>query len=422
MASPAVVGTRVQALETTQRAIEENRPWYQAVLLRAETAEAAVGETSTGVVIEGFRVLVNAVNVDAVKPVCVVLSALFEAAKGATAAREELLDLLSYCVLITSIVLDNARAPELPAHIQKALQQVTVEMTNIHHAASQFDAKASRSSPWRRLRLHARDRSRIETHRTTLEDILATATSAAALSAAADASAIRSMLIPFSTPGRMARVPHEARLRPSSHVERPALLSEIVPKLTAADASSRPYVLFGMGGAGKTMLASSVVRNPDVLDHFTGGIFWLRVGRAGETHPLALLEGLAAKVIVSPTGPRNFSSEDEVVRSLTAAILEDGLPRLVVVDDVWERDMVDVLSRTGLRLLVTTRVRAAVAMDGGCTEVGSMNQVEARQLLKSRSGAVALPEREADQVAEECGRLPLALAIAGSLPCVTNSP
>ncbi|CAM9102671.1 unnamed protein product, partial [Sphacelaria rigidula] len=199
-------------------------------------------------------------------------------------------------------------------------------------------------------------------------------------------------------------------------------VSEIVSHLTAPDASSTPYALFGMGGAGKTTLASSVVRNPDVRKHFQGGIFWLTVGRGGESQLLALLEGLAAKVIVSPTGLRDFNSEEEVVRSLTAAISEDKLPRLVVVDDVWQQDIVDILRLTGLRLLVTTRVRAVVAMDGGCTEVGSVSLVEARQLLKSKSGAVALPEREADKVAEECGRLALALAIAGSLPCVTKSP
>ncbi|CAM9843488.1 unnamed protein product, partial [Sphacelaria rigidula] len=239
----------------------------------AETAEAAAGETATEVVIEGFRVLVNAANVDAVKPAFVVLRALFEAVKGATAAREALLDLLSYCVLITSIVLDNARAPELPAHIQMALQQLRVEITNIHNTANHFDDKASCSWPWRRLRLHTRDRRRIKMHRTTLEEILAAATSAAALSITADASAVRTIFTHSSTAGGMAEVPYEARSRPSSYVERPALVSGIVSDLTAADASSDPYVLFGMGGAGKTMLASSVVRNPDVRKHFKGGIF-----------------------------------------------------------------------------------------------------------------------------------------------------
>ncbi|CAM9271660.1 unnamed protein product, partial [Sphacelaria rigidula] len=177
-----------------------------------------------------------------------------------------------------------------------------------------------------------------------------------------------------------------------------------------------------MGGAGKTVLASSVVRNPDVRKHFRGGIFWLNVGRAGKTQLVALLGGLAAKMIATPSGPRNFNSVDDVVQSLSAVATENDLRLLVVVDDVWQREIVDVLVPTGVQLLVTTRVRGVVAVDGGCTEVGSVTQAEARQLLKSKSGAVVLPEREADQVAEECGRLALALAIAGSLPCVIRSP
>lgn len=183
------------------------------------------GETATEVVIEGFVLLVNAVNVDAVKPACVVVKSLFEAVRGATVAREELQDLLSYCVLILSIVLDNALASDLPAHIQMALQKVTDEVTNIHDTAKQFDTRVSCFLPRRRLRLHARDRSKIVTHRTTLQDILITATSAAAFSAAADASTLRTMLTHPSVPGDMARVPPEARSRSSSHVERTVLVS-----------------------------------------------------------------------------------------------------------------------------------------------------------------------------------------------------
>ncbi|CAM9478134.1 unnamed protein product, partial [Sphacelaria rigidula] len=125
----------------------------------------------------------------------------------------------------------------------------------------------------------------------------------------------RTMVTQPSVPGGLANIPTEARSSPSGYVERSDLVSEVVSSLTAANASSAPYVLFGMGGAGKTVLASSVVRNRDAREHFRGGIFWLSVGRAGENQRLALLEGLAAKMIVAPMGSRNFNSEDEAVRS-----------------------------------------------------------------------------------------------------------
>ena len=64
------------------------------------------------------------------KPACIAAKSLFEAVRGATAAREELLDLLSYCVLILSIVLDNALVSDLPAHVKMALQQLTEKIVS----------------------------------------------------------------------------------------------------------------------------------------------------------------------------------------------------------------------------------------------------------------------------------------------------
>ncbi|CAN0586024.1 unnamed protein product [Laminaria digitata] len=34
-----------------------------------------------------------------------------------------------------------------------------------------------------------------------------------------------------------------------------------------------------MGGGGKPVLASAVVREQSMRGHFRGGIFWMRVGR-----------------------------------------------------------------------------------------------------------------------------------------------
>eukprot|EP00752_Nemacystus_decipiens_P005303 g4810.t1 len=107
---------------------------------------------------------------------------------------------------------------------------------------------------------------------------------------------------------------------------------------------------------------------------------------------------------------------------LTRIVSEDARPRLVVLDDVWEREIVDTLQATGLQLLVTKRRTSVVAVEGGRTDVGNMNRREAREVLKKKSGAVALPESEADQVAEACGWHALTLAIAGSLRSVTDSP
>lgn len=389
-----------QALEQTRKALEENRPWYQALTLQAETAEADAGETVTGVVVKRVTLLVDAANVDALRPVCVGLNVLFEAVKGATAAREELLDLLSYCVLITSIILDNAREPELPTHTRTALEQVGVEVKDINEIGKEFDAKMKCSLPCRRLRLHARDRKRIERHSTRLKNTFDTATPAAAFSAAGD---VNAMQCDFDTMMRppapcMAKVPTAAVALPSSYVERASLVSEVVSNLTGADAASAPYVLIGMGGGGKTVLASSVDRNKEMQKHFRQGIFWVRVGRGGKDQLQALIEGLAREVSVAPTVPHQLNSLDGVIRHLTAVVAEDTLPRLVVLDDVWEREVVNALQPARLQLSVTKRHSSVVAVEGGRTVVENMENGEARELLKKKSGAVAVPETEANQV------------------------
>ncbi|CAN0081232.1 unnamed protein product, partial [Ectocarpus sp. 6 AP-2014] len=98
-----------------------------------------------------------------------------------------------------------------------------------------------------------------------------------------------------------------------------------------------------MGGAGKSLLASSVVRDKEVRKHFRQGAFWLRVGPGGEDQLQALFEGLARKAIPAAKLPQRFNSVDEVIQHLAVLVAEDTVPRLVVLDDVWERTVVDTL-------------------------------------------------------------------------------
>ncbi|CAN0416302.1 unnamed protein product, partial [Ectocarpus sp. 13 AM-2016] len=93
-------------------------------------------------------------------------------------------------------------------------------------------------------------------------------------------------------------------------------------------------------------------------------------------------------------------------------------PRLVVLDDVWEREVVDTLKLTGLQLLVTTRDRSVVSMPGECVEVGDMEENEALEVLRVGCGAsknLELPRAEALQVVGDCGNLPLSLGLAAPL-------
>eukprot|EP00752_Nemacystus_decipiens_P007809 g6974.t1 len=305
--------TLTEALEQTRKVIDEKRTWYEALVLRKQTAEAHAGETASGVitsqVVDGFSFVVNAVNVDLLRPVCFGLEEFFAAVKGATAAREELIDLLSHCVSITSIVLNQALLADLPEHIMRALRGVEAEIKAINGNARLFDTKTGCSLPCRRLRLHAKDREEIQGHRVRLQEILNLATQAAVFDTNAVARqtqvAVADMLQGPPAPD-MARIPKAALPLPKCYVARTSLLDDVVKLITASDSLRAPHALFGMGGSGKT--------------------------------------------------------------------------------------------------------------------VGDLTKAEARDLLMKQSGAAHLPEAEGNKVAEECGWLALALAIAGSLPSIRRNP
>lgn len=179
---------------------------------------------------------------------------------------------------------------------------------------------------------------------------------------------------------------------PASYVERNSLISEVVGNLTAANAPRSPYVLQGSAGVGKTVLASALVRNEEVRKRFGRGIFWFDVGHHGNLKLPALVQRLAREMDVVS---ENMGGLDDCVRDIAFAVARDNsVPRLLVLDDVWHEEVVDALRPTGLQILVTTRLASV----GRGMIVGDMEDGEARELLRKKSGAVALPAPEANQV------------------------
>eukprot|EP00903_Cladosiphon_okamuranus_P016596 g15309.t1 len=78
---------------------------------------------------------------------------------------------------------------------------------------------------------------------------------------------------PPSLPERAA-VPAGALALPSSYVER-AAVQEVADGLTNPEKPRTPYTVVGMGGGGKSVLASAVVRRSSVREHFLGGLLEL---------------------------------------------------------------------------------------------------------------------------------------------------
>eukprot|EP00752_Nemacystus_decipiens_P017370 g15565.t2 len=410
-----------QDIEEAQRLLAGNKPWT--AFLRAGIR--ARGEwndcpESVGEALEWMATatvgLLDVASVGPLTPACKAFRALIEAAEGVTEVTEFLVELIAWSAYLVSVFIEHRTHMGDLAPVTQPLDEF-VSTTN--ELAKRAKVLASRRK-CAALLCYRRDAKTIEGFDTKLRRVWTDIRGVTILDTQMAVHRLEQTLRPQPTPV-MAHIPAAALPLPSSLVERAGLVSEVVSRLTGPVAGA-PYVLTGIGGGGKTVLASSVVRTEKIREHFRQGICWVRVGRGGKGQLQALFEGIAREMISAPTIQRQFNSVDDVIQRLTEVVSEDTRPRLIVLDDVWEREVVDRLQATGLQLLVTTRRSSVVAVAGGRTDVGNMDRAEARELLKKKSGALALPGFEADQVAEACGWHALTLAIAGSLRSVTDSP
>lgn len=202
----------------------------------------------------------------------------------------------------------------------------------------------------------------------------------------------------------MARVPEGAgKSRVADiYVERNSYLEEVVQGITqdVGGISSAPWVVVGMGGAGKSVLAASVVRNTDTRQHYRQGIFWVSVGQHKKEQLVALFLPLVWAMRQAATDhqyavPSSFENPESLAAHLRAVTEATPRPRLVVLDNVWEREVVDFLMETGLNLLVTTRDASIVNRQSGQTNVGNMSDDQAvRLLLKASSKTASMPAAE----------------------------
>jgi hypothetical protein len=208
----------------------------------------------------------------------------------------------------------------------------------------------------------------------------------------------------------------------------PAALTRLIgrqPELQRLDAmtsrasgSAQTAVISGTAGAGKTVLAiywahRRASRFPD------GQLYVSLRGFGPDAAPVSpavglglLIEALQPSVPV-PSGP---SARVSLYRSLVA-----GKRLLIVLDNARDAEQVRPLlpGSPGSMAVVTSRdwMAGLAATDGAeLITVGVLGEAEARALIARRVGtgrAAAEPDAVAE-IAELCGRLPLALAVAAA--------
>lgn len=183
----------------------------------------------------------------------------------------------------------------------------------------------------------------------------------------------------------------------------------------AADSPQTIVAVHGWPGVGKSTFVSELCNDGEVLEHFSGGVFFLPVGRSSDPRRLAQ-EICVALEVPAPPG----ATLDALRGRITNALSQRRV--LLVFDDVWEESCVAplLLAGGGSATLIATRrldIASRLSTDpGGALRLGLLAEEDSLSLLKSRaSGVVAEYEEACRELARALDGLPLALRVAADL-------
>ncbi len=189
---------------------------------------------------------------------------------------------------------------------------------------------------------------------------------------------------------------------------------------SSIDAEPRCVGLWGMGGAGKTLLAQFAYNSPEVRQHFKAGkLIWLTVSQTPNIK--GLYDGFCTQLGLSPM---RFAQLEEYRRRLYNEFLRRRV--FLVLDDVWNNgvlEQLDLAKGRGSVTLVTTRNRPVLEKAGVKEEdevkVGVLSKENSWKLFcvhafpRGLSNISSEVQGVGELIAEECKGLPLALKVIG---------
>lgn len=401
-----------QILADAAEQVDEDTPWYQALGLRWEqprnSNSGSRDEHATVEDVLAFNTahgVLDAANEAVLAPILVVYKELHDSVQSAAFVRAEVVELLEYCVGISRCLLGVAKARDMPQESVSVLHSLKRQMEEVGIFVQTYGTQTGCCS---RVTLKPLDRATAAEHKRKLADLLFRAMAVATNRTLADGKGVQRATVARDPrrPNHLAEIPRGAPSLPRTHVERPGLVERIVRDLVdPGRRASAAHSLLGVGGGGKTMLASSVVRDERVRSRFKDGIFWVPVGRQGHANVYLLLENLARELAANPSNatqpcPPRFDSAEDAARYVSGIRAKVDLLCLVVLDNVWNAEVANSFASTGFHLLVTTRQRAVVppANFGLCTEVGVMSEAGALEILHKASRALGQLPAEAAEV------------------------
>ena len=167
--------------------------------------------------------------------------------------------------------------------------------------------------------------------------------------------------------------------------------------------------IYGLGGIGKSVLATAIAHDPAVQEHFQDGVLWVTLGQEPD-----LLSKLSVWLQALGDYKSKPTSIDSAVLQLRLLLQEKRM--LLVIDDVWETEHAEPFRVGGQHCCVLITTREAAIKD--CTRY-SLDEMTAQQSLmlltqKLKQELTPTEVGQANALVQKVGYLPLALELAAA--------
>jgi hypothetical protein len=210
--------------------------------------------------------------------------------------------------------------------------------------------------------------------------------------------------------------PFQAEPLPEYLVDRPDVSAVLLDTLLVEPAPNRNSLaitaIHGIGGAGKSVVASVLAHHPRVRQRFSDGVLWATLGQ--EPNLLSLLSGW-----VQALGDYRFRPDSPESTSAHLRTLLQEKATLLILDDVWDaaNALPFLVGGSRCHVLITTRDDLiAQAVGAASYSLDSMTPQQSVELLTKRlqPSVNKVEQSSALDLAQALGNLPLAIKLAAA--------
>ena len=211
---------------------------------------------------------------------------------------------------------------------------------------------------------------------------------------------------PLGIPFQMPPLPEHFVERPEYQEKVKACLLSTDPKVSGTLVVS---AIYGLGGIGKSVLATKLAHDENVQARFADGILWATLGQTPDLLPL--LSGW-----IQALGDMDYKPTATAAASSHLRTLLYDKKALLVVDDVWHPEHLEPFRVGGNDCCVLVTTREARITDAHRYDLDVMSPKQALALMtqKLSEPLSATEEEQALSFADRVGFLPLALELAAT--------